>query len=121
MLNLPKDAIARLERLRAEQKFRASPDGFYTGVRDETDRESAGLVVNELIRSIEYGLPEHPTKQFVLSQFSIALSNLHLTDTEDREQATRYFEAIMDCVGLDSSDGLLNRWLYGPILGSLIQ
>jgi hypothetical protein len=38
-------------------------------------------------------------------------------DTEDREQLLRYLEDIMDIVGIASSDGLLNKWMYGPILG----
>ena len=39
------------------------------------------------------------------------------TDTEDREQLLRYLEEIMDILGIASSDGLLNRRLYGAILG----
>ncbi len=34
-------------------------------------------------------------------------------DTEDRECICTYFEELMDCVGLESSDGLLNEWMYG--------
>jgi len=113
MLKLPPDAVAKLERLRAEPKFQADASGFYTGVHDAYQRARAEAVINGLIHSIENGLSKTPTKQFVLAEFGAALNTLDLTDTEDREQACCYIELIMDCVGLDSSDGLLNKWLYG--------
>jgi hypothetical protein len=34
-------------------------------------------------------------------------------DTEDRERVCAYFEELMDIVGLESSDGHLNNFLYG--------
>jgi hypothetical protein len=113
MLKLPPDAVAKLERLRAEPKFQADAIGFYTGVHDACQRARAEAVINELIQTIENRLSKTPTKQFILAEFITALNTLDLTDTEDREQACRYIELIMDCLGLDSSDGLLNKWLYG--------
>ena len=41
------------------------------------------------------------------------------SDTEDREQLVRYLQEIMDILGIASSDGLLSRWTYGPVLGVL--
>ena len=34
-------------------------------------------------------------------------------DTEDRERVSTYFEELMDIVGLQSSDGKLNQFIYG--------
>ena len=34
-------------------------------------------------------------------------------DTEDRERICSYFEELMDIVGLESSDGQLNNFMYG--------
>lgn len=34
-------------------------------------------------------------------------------DTEDKERACRYFEELMDISGLESSNGLLNEFVYG--------
>lgn len=42
-------------------------------------------------------------------------------DTEDREQLLRYLEEIMDILGIASSDGLLARWMYGPVLGPQVD
>jgi hypothetical protein len=32
--------------------------------------------------------------------------------TQDAEQVAGTFEEIMDCIGLESSDGILNTWMY---------
>ena len=34
-------------------------------------------------------------------------------DTEDRERLCSYFEELMDIVGLESSGGHLNNFMYG--------
>lgn len=36
-----------------------------------------------------------------------------LLDTTDREMVCSYYENLMDLVNLESSEGLLNTWLYG--------
>ena len=113
MLQVPDGAIVQLQAFRLEPKFIGEPDGMYTGVQDETLRLGAETVVNELIGNIQAGLKATPTAAFVLNQFAVALLQLTLFDTEDREQACAYLERIMDCVGLESSNGLLNNWLYG--------
>lgn len=112
-LKLPANAFARLNELQEMPKFAPSSDGTYMGVIDLGERKAATLVVNRMIASIEKGLHENPTKEFVLAQFELSLGQLELYDTEDREKACEYFENVMDAVGLESSDGLLNTWLYG--------
>ena len=36
-----------------------------------------------------------------------------IVDTEDRERICLYYEELMNMVGLESSAGLLNKFLYG--------
>lgn len=45
-----------------------------------------------------------------LDRFSAIYNEL---DTEDREQVCSYFEELMDLVGLESSGGHLNDFMYG--------
>jgi hypothetical protein len=45
-----------------------------------------------------------------LSRFSDVYLDL---DTEDRERVCVYFEELMDIVGLESSNGQLNMFMYG--------
>lgn len=113
LLDLPSNAVARLQHLRGQPKFQAAPDESYTGVLDEQQRQHAEAVLNGLISDIENGLLAHPTRRFVLDKFASALDRFQLIDTEDKEAACGYLEEIMDAVGLASSDGLLNGWLYG--------
>jgi hypothetical protein len=62
----------------------------------------------------------YPTKQFVLSEFSKTLAELP-TDTEDRGCLLWYLEGIMDVLGIESSDGLINCWLYGDQLAGQLE
>jgi hypothetical protein len=34
-------------------------------------------------------------------------------DTEDKTRICTYFEELMDDVGLESSGGIINKWMYG--------
>jgi len=111
-LKLPQDVIARLQAFRATPKF--GPDNLYTGVKNPIERQHDETAINDLISRIAAGIESHPGKKFVLDEFAAALENFDRTaDTEDRERVCMYIENIMDIVGLESSDGLLNTWLYG--------
>jgi hypothetical protein len=112
-LKLPQDVIAQLQSLRATPKF--GPDlPSYTGVLDPVERQHDETAMNDLIDKIAAGIESHPNKKFVLDEFSAALKNFdRAADTEDRERVCMNIEKIMDIVGLESSDGLLNNWLYG--------
>jgi hypothetical protein len=86
---------------------------MYKGVLRPERRARAEAVLNGLLDTLLQGLPTQPTKEFVLGEFTKTLATFDLVDTEDRERACLYLEEIMDIVGLESSDGLLNRWMYG--------
>lgn len=42
-------------------------------------------------------------------------------DTEDREQVATTFESFLDIVGLESSEGILNKWVYGEEISKLLE
>lgn len=54
------------------------------------------------------------TEQAYLNAIRKGLSRFNKIDldTEDRERTAGYFMQMMDIVGLESSDGLLNRFVY---------
>src|SRR5205823_3200165 len=97
------------------------PGTIYNGMRPEIVRQRAEAQLNDLIDRLCRGLVITPTKQFALSEFSKTLAEFAPIDTEDRERLLRYLERIMDILGIESSDGLLNRWLYGAHLGALLE
>lgn len=105
-LSLPPDSLDKLRRLRQTPKFKA--EGLYAGVLPERQRLRAEIVLNFLIDQLIDAVPQQPTKELVLGHFKMALDRVDLVDTEDRERMCLYLEEIMDYVGLESSDGLLN-------------
>jgi hypothetical protein len=117
-LEVSQYTIAKLSELRARTKYVGMPGAVYSGMRPESSRLRAEEQLNRLIDRLRDGLPSKPSKQFVLAEFARTMGEFEATDTEDREQLLRYLEQIMDILGISSSDGLLNRWLYGSILGS---
>lgn len=54
------------------------------------------------------------TARMVLNEFENGLSSFEdlAFDTEDRERVCWYYEDIMDCIGLESTNELLNNWMY---------
>ncbi|MGI9416117.1 MAG: DUF4844 domain-containing protein [Hyphomicrobiales bacterium] len=112
-------ALAKLAELGARPKYVDEPGTIYNGMRPEHVRLTAQAQLNDLIQRLSSGLQEKPSKRFVLEEFSRTLAQFEPWDTEDRERVCRYLMEIMDILGIESSDGVLNRWLYGWLLGTL--
>ncbi|MES2296077.1 MAG: DUF4844 domain-containing protein [Pseudomonadota bacterium] len=104
-------ARAELLTLRGEKKFTA--EDFYPGAPSEALRADAEHQINALLDRLLSGLKPDSRKSFVMSEFQIALAKFEQSDTEERERFCGYLEQIMDATGIESSDGLLNSWLYG--------
>jgi hypothetical protein len=110
-LSLTPTAFQQLADLRAEQKFQE--EGMYPGAPTAEIRERAEKAVNEMLDRLSAGLHQTPQKSFVISEFLRMLKAFESEDTEEREQACSYCERVMEIVGIESSDGALNTWLYG--------
>ena len=102
---------AQLVALRATKKFTA--DFFYPGAPTEALRVDAENKVNALLDRLLASLKPDSRKSFVLDEFKAALARFTQTDTEERERFCSYLEQTMDITGIESSDGLLNSWMYG--------
>jgi hypothetical protein len=98
-----------------KEKFNEDISIFYPGVSDIKMKPILTEKINEVAGQFEkVANDEHPTNkkyQEVIKQGLILFSDLEL-DTEDRERIGLYFEELMDIVGLESSDGQLNRFIY---------
>jgi Domain of unknown function (DUF4844) len=116
-LEISQHTVAKLSELRDRAKYVDTPGTMYNGMRPEDLRSLAQEQLNRLIDRLRDGLPSKPSKKFALAEFAKTMAEFEATDTEDREQLLRYLEEIMDILGIASSDGLLNRWMYGPVLG----
>jgi hypothetical protein len=110
-LNLTDSVRDGLLALRSARKFDAY--GTYAGAPDEMVRARCESGINALLDSLLHGLPEQPTKDFVLLKFKEHLDSLNREDTEERDRACGYCEEVMDIFGIESSEGVLNTWRYG--------
>jgi hypothetical protein len=120
-LDVSRHAIAELSELRVRTKYVELPGTIYNGMRPGSRRLLAEEQLNRLVDRLKDGLRSKPSKKFVMAEFARTMAEFESADTEDREQLLRYLQQIMDILGIDSSDGLLNRWMYGRVLGPLID
>lgn len=81
------------------------------GLEIAEEQRRCGAKVNELIDRLVDGIVQNPRKSWVLEQFVPTLRAACEEDTEARERFGRYFEQIMDVLGIESSDGMLTYYL----------
>ena len=105
------EVLHRLSALRSESKF--YEENLYPGAPTDEIRLKAERAVNMMLDCLAVGLPASPRKSYVLSEFLEMLNAFKHEDTDEREQACAYCERVMDILGIESSDGALNTWLYG--------
>jgi hypothetical protein len=110
-LILTPEVSKRLSALRFQSKF--GEEEFYPGAPTEEIRRNAERTVNAMLDRVAAGLAHSPRKSYVLSEFLEMLKAFEHGDTEEREQACTYCERVMEILGIESSDGALNAWLYG--------
>lgn len=107
------DAVkSKLNSLKEEKKFLRDSATFYPGAGSESEREKLEILINSLIERLIQKL-EYIDKKGILNEFKISLDTANDFDTENREQICAYLQKIMDIFGIESSDGLLNKWMYG--------
>jgi len=97
--------------LRSESKF--NEEHLYPGAPNEEIRVNSERAVNAMLDRLKVGLAQSPRKSYALSEFLEMLKAFEHEDTEEREQACTYCERVMEILGIESSDGQLNTWLYG--------
>ena len=111
MVNVPPDASIRLAILQALPKFEEG--GLYPGPTSAEDKIIGEAAINSLCERMSRVVSEKPTEAALLKEIELTLPMLEALDTEDREMALTHIEQVMDAVGLESSGGMLNEWLYG--------
>ena len=116
-LQVSPTVFTKLESLKTQDKFGEDASSFYPGATSEPMRLKLNGLMNKSIDEIIPILKDRPTKARILEQYKAGLSRfdgLNL-DTEDREQVCTYYDRIREVIGLDSTHGLLNQWLYGAL------
>jgi hypothetical protein len=120
---MPTDPLARVRDeplvvddavLRQLAEYRSSPKmRLLPGIDPSEERERLTQVLNALAEGLICDLRSHPTRMWVMSQFQRVLEKVRHEDTEGREHFGMELERLMDILGIQSSDGLLNHYLLG--------
>jgi len=112
-LIMTEETAERLAALRYKTKFMEDTKRLYPGAPDEQIRQRAETAVNAMLDRLRIGLQRSPRKSYVLSEFAKLLKDFDGEDSEEKEEACEYCEEVMALLGIESSDGMLNTWLYG--------
>ncbi len=113
------NAIEELLQLRDTEKFQQEDPEFndglgYVGLLPAEYRPLANNRLNESIDRIIFILENNPSQKKILDEFLNGLDALGLVawETEDRERVCSYYDQIREIIGFDSTEGILNDWLY---------
>ncbi len=117
-IKTPNNAMDKFETFKNKNKFSQDTTMFYPGIADQTLKPTLTEKINlaaddfkKIATSDKASAKDYQDKiKIGLERFSDVYLSL---DTEDRERVCHYFEELMDIVGLESSDGLLNNFMYG--------
>ncbi len=112
------ETMKKIEAFKDKEKFIEDDEVFYPGISDKSLQSNLSEKINlaaddfavlaskSSVSEIEY---QNAIKKG-LERFRDDYLNI---DTEDRERICMYFEELMDIVGLESSGGHLNTFMYG--------
>ena len=110
--------MTKFDEFKSKEKFLQDYKLFYPGIGDLNLKsvltEKLNLTADDFKKLAD---KENVTEKEYQNAIEIGLdrfSDLYLQlDTEDRERVRNYFEELMDIVGLESSGGYLNNFMYG--------
>ncbi|GLR15077.1 hypothetical protein GCM10007907_38670 [Chitinimonas prasina] len=89
------------------------PDGQFAGVGSESARVEYEALLNALATRLLAIADQPSPKAPLLAAFKTAYPDFQHAESGVRERTLSYFEELMDILGVQSSDGLLNRLYYG--------
>ncbi len=117
-MKTPINAMEQFDQFKTKNKFVEDMSTFYPGIADPELKpiltEKINLAADDFKAVAQ---SNDPTAEKYQEKIGVGLnrfSELYIQlDTEDRERICSYFEELMDIVGLESSAGQLNNFMYG--------
>ena len=115
----PKNAMNQFEKFIAKEKFISDEyPNFYPGIGNPKLKPILTQKINNVAEGFQtISKTQNPTEEDYQKEIEKGLASfadIYIElDTEDRERVCHYFEEIMDIVGLESSEGKLNDFMYG--------
>jgi hypothetical protein len=116
-MNTPDSVINKFEEFKQKEKFIEDSQLFYPGLADPKMKPILTDKINKAADDFkEVSENENPTDKDYQMIIGFGLKRFYdiylKLDTEDRERICSYFEELMDIVGLESSNGQLNKFMY---------
>jgi hypothetical protein len=116
-IKTPAYALDKFEKLKNKEKFVEDSKLFYPGIGDEKLKpiltSKIDLAIEDFQKVSQLNNPTDKDYQNAIKKALERFSEIYLNiDTENRERICYYFEELMDIVGLESSNGLLNDFMY---------
>jgi len=117
-IKTPMNAMKKFEEFKNKEKFIQDNKLFYPGIGDPNLKpvltEKINLAADDFKKLANKGNVTDNEYQNTIKNGLDRFSDLYLQlDTEDRERVCNYFEELMAIVGLESSGGHLNNFMYG--------
>lgn len=117
-IKTPENVMPKFEEFKNKEKFIKDDKLFYSGISDpnlKTDlTEKINLAADDFKKLEDKGNVREKEYQNAIKIGLDRFADLYLQlETEDRERVCYYFEELMDIVGLESSGGHLNIFMYG--------
>jgi len=109
-LAITEDTIRQLAAFKTAEKFVGLP-----GVDNEAEKKRLSNHLNKLVDTLIADVPQNSGKLWVMKQFQVALEAIAEEDTEAREYFCVELENLMDILEIESSDGLINYYMYGDL------
>lgn len=116
-ITTPKDAMTNFENFKNKEKFLPESAILYPGIGDEKLKpiltEKINLAADDFKKVAESNNAADEDYQNAIKIGLNRFGPIYLDlDTENRERICAYFEELMDIVGLESSGGQLNDFMY---------
>lgn len=110
--------MTKFEQFKNKEKFLQDNKLFYPGIGNPSLKpvltEKINLAADDFKKLADKGNATDIEYQNAIKIGLDRFADLYLQlDTEDRERVCSYFEELMDIVGLESSSGHLNNFMYG--------
>ena len=117
-VNTPVNAMTKFDEFKRKEKFLQDDKLFYPGIGDSNLKpilsEKINLAAEDFRKLADKGNATDKEYQNAIKIGLERFTDHYLQlDTEDRERVCSYFEELMDIVGLESSGGHLNNFMYG--------
>lgn len=110
--------MTKFEDFKNKEKFIQDDKAFYPGIGNAKLKpiltEKINLSANDFKKLSHKGTATDKEYQDAIKIGLDRFAKIYLNlETEDRERVCGYYEELMGIVGLESSDGHLNNFMYG--------